>query len=221
MIVKGTNDIANKILGNLVELSPVLFQEMKEEEPKPVPTVPPAPKSSKKVLLDPGHSEGEAGARSNDGTAEEEDLNRLQAQIIKARLKAAGIECDIVDPMVDNLTAIGQSAKGYYLFLSLHHNKYEGGSDPGTETFVLPGADDNTRKFAQAIQSSVVKALRTQDRGVKEAGWQVTRVADQYSSGPAILVESYFLNPYSKVTAVSLSTKAAEAMSAALVSLLL
>jgi N-acetylmuramoyl-L-alanine amidase len=217
MIVKGTNDIANKILGNLVELSPVLFQEMKEESPKPVP---PAPKPSKRVLLDPGHSEGEAGARSNDGTAEEEDLNRLQAQIIKARLKAAGIECDIVDPMVDDLTAIGQKAQGYYLFLSLHHNKYAGGSDPGTETFVLPGASANTRKFAQAIQFAVVKALGTQDRGVKEANWQVIKVADQYSTGPAILVESYFLNPHNKNTAISLSTYAAEAMAAALVPLL-
>jgi N-acetyl-anhydromuramyl-L-alanine amidase AmpD len=47
MIVKGTNDIANKILGNLVELSPVLFQELKEESPKPVP---PAPKPDLKVM---------------------------------------------------------------------------------------------------------------------------------------------------------------------------
>jgi len=214
MIVKGTNDIANKILGNLVELSPVLFQEMKEESPKPVP---PAPKPSKRVLLDPGHSEGEAGARSNDGTAEEEDLNRLQAQIIKARLKAAGIECDIVDPMVDDLTAIGQKAQGYYLFLSLHHNKYAGGSDPGTETFVLPGADATTRKFAQALQSAIVKALGTTDRGVKETSWQVIRVADQYSTGPAILVESYFLNHYTKAQAEERSAKAAEAISKAVI----
>jgi N-acetyl-anhydromuramyl-L-alanine amidase AmpD len=50
MIVKGTNDIANKILGNLVELSPVLFQELKEESPRTVPTVPPASKPDPKVM---------------------------------------------------------------------------------------------------------------------------------------------------------------------------
>ena len=46
MIVKGTNDIANKILGNLVELSPVLFQELKEPAPTPLPK--PAPKPEPK-----------------------------------------------------------------------------------------------------------------------------------------------------------------------------
>jgi N-acetylmuramoyl-L-alanine amidase len=179
-----------------------------QEEPKPVPSP-----SKKRVLLDPGHSEKEAGSRSNHGTAEEEDLNRLQAKIIKTRLNAAGIECDIYDPLVDNLDDIGAKAKGYYLFLSLHHNKFKGETDPGTETFVLPGADANTRKFAQAIQSAVVSALGTTDRGVKETSWQVIRVADQYSTGPAILVESYFLNPYNKAQAEERSAKAAEAIS--------
>jgi N-acetylmuramoyl-L-alanine amidase len=184
--------------------------------PRTVPTVPPAPKCLKRVLLDPGHSEGEPGARGNNRTAEEEDLNRLQAKIIKERLNAAGIDCDIYDPKVDNLADIGAHAKGYYLFLSLHHNSYDGSSDPGSETFVLPGADANSRRFAQAIQTSIVKALGSVDRGVKEASWQVIRVADQYSTGPAILVESYFLNPYSKEQAILRSTKAAEAIASAL-----
>jgi N-acetyl-anhydromuramyl-L-alanine amidase AmpD len=53
MIVKGTNDIANKILGNLVELSPVLFQELKDPAPTPLPKpLPkkPVPKTDPSVM---------------------------------------------------------------------------------------------------------------------------------------------------------------------------
>jgi N-acetyl-anhydromuramyl-L-alanine amidase AmpD len=44
--VKATNDVAAKVLSSLVELSPVLFQELKEPAPTPLPK--PAPKPEPK-----------------------------------------------------------------------------------------------------------------------------------------------------------------------------
>lgn len=189
--------------------------------PKTVPTVPPAPKPLKvmRVLLDPGHSEGEPGARSNDGSAEEEDLARLQASIIQKELQTAGHVCDIYDPKVDDLSDIGRKADGYDLFLSLHFNSYDGNRDPGTEVFVLPGADATNRKFATAILNSIVGALGSTNRGVKEANWQVIRVADQYCKGPALLIESFFLNSYSAGAAMQRATLAGGAIATAVLRL--
>jgi N-acetylmuramoyl-L-alanine amidase len=190
--------------------------EKLNKEPAPVPV---PPKSTFKVLLDPGHSNAEPGARSNDGTAKEEVLNRMQAKLIQAELRAAGLTCEIIDPMVDDLVAIGKSAAGYDLFLSLHHNSYDGASDPGAEVFVLPGADENNRRYAKAILEKVVSATGAINRGVKEASWLVTRTADQYCKGPALLIESYFLNPYNEESAKKRSAAAAEAIAKAVIGL--
>jgi N-acetylmuramoyl-L-alanine amidase len=175
---------------------------------------------AKRVLLDPGHSEGEPGARSNDDSAEEEDLARLQASTIQKALQDAGHVCDIYDPMVDDLSDIGRKAEGYDLFLSLHFNSYDGNKDPGTEVFVLPGADATNRKFATAILEGIVKALGSTNRGVKEANWKVIRVADQYCKGPALLIESFFLNAYSAGAAGQRATVAGGAIAKAVVGLL-
>jgi N-acetylmuramoyl-L-alanine amidase len=182
----------------------------------------PEPKSSSKqrVLLDPGHSRKEPGARSNDGTAKEEELNLLQAEIIQNELTGLGISCDIYDPQVDDLVAIGKRASGYDLFLSLHHNSYDGATDPGAEVFVLPGADQRNRLFAKVILDGIVAATGATNRGVKESSWLVTRTADQYCKGPALLIESYFLNPYNAEAAKKRSAAAADAIAEAVAKLL-
>lgn len=89
-----------------------------DDEPKPIPTKP----TGKRVLLDPGHSEGNVGARGKTADVQEEDFNRLQATILKAELAELGISADIYDPHNDDRSAIGRKAQGYDAFVSLHLN---------------------------------------------------------------------------------------------------
>lgn len=213
MQVKATSEKAKGILEALVDYAPVEFVEVPAEA-KPVPTVP--PKNKKRVLIDPGHSEAEPGARSNSGKAEEEDLNRIQASYIAVELRKAGHVVDIFDPAVDDLYAIGKKAAGYDLFLSLHHNSYDGDSDPGCEVFVPAQAFQSDKKAAQLVVNAISKALDCDNRGVKEANFAVLREAGKATNGIVMLVESYFLNPYDAETAKKRTLLAAAAIADAL-----
>ncbi len=197
------------------EKGAILDEYILGSQPKPVP-----PKAKKRVLLDPGHSKAEPGARGNDGTAKEEELNLLQAEVIAQELQAAGIAADIFNPQVDDLRAIGAKAKGYDAFISLHHNSYSGNSDPGCEVFVPVGAYASDRKAAQAVVNAISTSLKTQNRGVKEANFAVIRTAGEVSDGIVMLIESYFLNPYSAETAKKRSLQAADAIADTLIDLL-
>jgi hypothetical protein len=78
------------------------------------------------VLIDPGHSESEPGARGKNPSVQEENLNRFQAEVLKKELAALGVSADIHDPLTDDLHAIGMQAKDYKAFISLHLNAYSG-----------------------------------------------------------------------------------------------
>lgn len=171
-------------------------------------------KRTYKIFLDPGHAESKTGARSNDGTAQEEDLNRLQASIIKRELEATGrFECTIFDPAIDNLVEIGKAAKGHDMSLHLHHNSYSGSGDPGTEClYDNDKAETQSKQLAVKISAAIAKSLGTKDRGAKPFGGTVMDYAEQQGNFPVVLPESYFLNPYSKAEAEERSTKAALAM---------
>jgi N-acetylmuramoyl-L-alanine amidase len=176
-------------------------------------------KKGRRVLLDPGHSNKEPGARSNDGTAKEEALTLLQAQIVRDALEKAGFDAFITNPEVDDIEKIGDSAKGYDLFLSLHLNSYDGDSDPGTEVFVVRNPTYADFAAAKAVCNSICNALKTTNRGVKEKNFTVIRAAGEVCFGPVMLVESFFLNPYNAETAKKRAIVAAEAIADALISL--
>lgn len=167
-----------------------------------------------KIFLDPGHSASKPGARSNDGTAKEEELNVLQANIIKRELEASGrFVCTIFNPDPDNLSAVGAAAKGHDMSLHIHHNCYEGASDPGTEVlYDNDKAETQSKDFAKLLSANIAKVLGTTDRGAKPFGGTVMDVAEQQGTFPVVLTESYFLNPYSKAEAEVRSTKAAMAI---------
>lgn len=203
MRIEGKNEKANKILKALVEFAPSQFEAVEATK-------------ARKVLIDPGHSESEPGARSNSGAAEEEDLNRIQAEAVAAELRAAGHQVDIYDPEVDNISEIGRRAVGYDLFLSLHHNSYDGESDPGCEVFVPLGSYARERSAAQLVSGAISKAIRCTNRGVKEANFTVIREASKVSNAIVMLVESYFLNPYDAESAKKRSLVAADAIADAL-----
>jgi N-acetylmuramoyl-L-alanine amidase len=167
----------------------------------------------KKIFLDPGHSEKETGASSAKG-AQEEDLNRLQAGLIKKGLEATGrFEVTIFDPENDDLYAIGAASKGYDMFISLHHNSYSGTEDPGTEVlYDNDKAEAQSKKLAENLSVAISKILGVRNRGIKPFAGAVLDTAERQGVFPVVLVESYFLNPYTQAQAEDRSEKAAMAI---------
>lgn len=164
----------------------------------------------KRILIDPGHSEREPGARG--AGAEEEDLNRLQAQeIAKGLLGIAKV--DIYDPEVDDLYDIGDKAASYDIFLSLHHNAYEGYDDPGTEClYSARNAKESSIRLAEKLAVAVSDALGSTNRGAKSKGLAVLSRSESVCNGPCVLMESFFLNKYDMITASTRTKKAANAI---------
>jgi N-acetylmuramoyl-L-alanine amidase len=133
------------------------YTTAEKPEPKPDPT----PATGKRVLLDPGHSESHTGARGKNSSVQEEDLNRFQAELMKAELALLGVQADIIDPLDDDLFAIGAASKGYDAFLSLHLNAYANKEfytctmcHPSRQT---PGSKSAkvASEFAQAVAAAI------------------------------------------------------------------
>jgi|688.fasta_scaffold250455_2 N-acetylmuramoyl-L-alanine amidase len=169
--------------------------------------------TKKRIFLDPGHAESKVGARSKQG-AQEEDLNRLQAQVIKAQLEATGrFDVTIFDPATDNLVEIGKAAKGHDMSIHLHHNSYKGEEDPGTEVlYDNDKAEAQSKELAEKMSAAISRALGTKNRGAKPFAGTVMDVAEQQGTFPVVLTESYFLNMYSQGAAEQRSTLAAVAI---------
>jgi N-acetylmuramoyl-L-alanine amidase len=173
-----------------------------EDEPKPEPK----PTTSKRVLLDPGHSERHVGARGLNSNVQEEDLNRLQATVLKAELEKLGIAATIIDPIDDDLYSIGASAKGYDAFVSLHLNAYKN-KDFYTCTMCHPTKQATTSKSAivasaaaQAMASALGNACfgGTQNwpKGVMATGLSVLSGAVASGVPIAFLSEAFFVDAY-------------------------
>lgn len=180
----------------------------------------------KRILLDPGHSRSKPGARGASSNVKEEILNEIQATVIQERLEQKGFTVDIYNPDPDNLTGVGNKAKGYDMFLSLHHNSYGGTGDPYTCAMIdNDKAKASSKKLAALIAKRVAKAIGNPlfggthgTPGVYQAGLSVLDAAEQVCEGPCTLVESYFLNSYGNMNvATERSKKAATAISDAVV----
>jgi len=176
--------------------------------------------TKKRILLDPGHSKLEPGARSKDKTAKEEELTLLMCELISDELDQHGHSADIFDPQVDDIAAIGKKAAGYDIFISNHLNSYPGDADPGAEVFVVVGASDHDKDVARMVLDLICKRTGAINRGVKEKNWTVIAEASNVCKGPALLIESFFLNPYSDKEARAKAVVAADAISEALVQIL-
>lgn len=177
-------------------------------------------KKTMRILLDPGHSSLHPGARSKDGTAREEYLTLMQANLIAEDLKESGHIADIFNPNDDSLTSIGKKAAGYNLFVSLHLNSYDGSEDPGTEVFVVRDASASDKAAAQIVVNEICKVLGTKNRGVKETNYTVIAEARKVCLGPVMLIESFFLNKYDAESAKKRAVQAADAITTALLKLL-
>lgn len=78
-----------------------------------------------KILIDPGHSSDREGALSGDRKIGEHEVNKYQADVLFSLL-SPNYYCKILDPIKDDLQAIGAQAASFDAFISLHCNSFDG-----------------------------------------------------------------------------------------------
>ncbi len=177
------------------------------------------PRSSAKIrriCLDPGHGGKDPGSRF--GSQEEQRYTLALAYELKDQLTRAGFKVTLTragDTFVDLPVrpAVARKARAD-LFLSLHFNATDGPRSEarGTEVFCLTPAgasstaagsdgpttgtltgnrnDAKNLLLAWQVQKALLRALGTEDRGVRRGRLAVLRDATM----PAILIEAGFLS---------------------------
>jgi len=205
--------ITNDWLGNLlVKIGAATeLSASPKEEPKPVP-VPSVPPVRKIVAVCSGHSISEPGAHSMLG-AKEEVLNIQQANLIKAQLERSGFEVRLVAGKTNDLEGRGEQAKGCAAFIELHHNSFDGITDPGTEVFCTTGSKAGlSPAVAKKVCDNICASIKSTNRGVKFSNFTAINTASKTGCPVVMLVESYFVNPYNQAEAEKRSAIAAMAI---------
>lgn len=150
-----------------------------------------------KVFLNPGHAPGghpDPGAVNRETGLRECDVALAVGESAASYLNAAGVDTELLQS--DSLEEICEAANASDadIFVSIHCNAAE--EPNGTETWACAGSYRGSM-LANCIQSQLIDALNTTDRGVKIAtpgvnGLYVLTNTDM----PAVLVELAFItNP--------------------------
>jgi N-acetylmuramoyl-L-alanine amidase len=145
-----------------------------------------------KVVLDPGHGGYDPGAIGAMGTKEKAVVLAITLKVGNILVKN-GVET-IYTRISDKTQSlqekcdVANAAKPDF-FVSIHANSYSNPIVGGSETFYFRGSVAG-QKFAQAIQTELIKETGRVNRGVKEAGFYVLDNVD----ATAILVETLFLS---------------------------
>jgi len=150
-----------------------------------------------RVFLNPGHAPGgepDPGAVNNATGLRECDVAISVGKSAASYLNAAGVETELLQS--DSLEEICEAANASDadIFVSIHCNAAEAEEANGTETWACAGSYRGSM-LASCIQSRLVNALDTTDRGVKIAtpgvnGLYVLTNTDM----PAVLVELGFIS---------------------------
>lgn len=150
-----------------------------------------------KVFLNPGHAPGgepDPGAVNDATSLRECDVALAVGKSAESYLNAAGVETELLQS--DSLYEICEAANSSDadIFVSIHCNAAEAEEASGTETWACAGSYRGSM-LASCIQSQLVNALDTTDRGVKIAtpgvnGLYVLTNTDM----PAVLVELAFIS---------------------------
>lgn len=150
------------------------------------------------VFLNPGHAPNgipDPGAVNDNTGLRECDVALAVGDLVVHYLKAAGVwvtsvfQCDSLEEICNQANASGAD-----LFISIHCNSFVDLDAKGTETWACAGSFAG-HALANCIQSQIVDALGTVDRGVKTAtpgvnGLYVLTNTD----APAVLVELAFIS---------------------------
>lgn len=150
-----------------------------------------------KIFINPGHAPGghpDPGAVNSETGLRECDVALAVGKSAASYLNAAGVETEMLQS--DSLAEICEAANGSGadIFVSIHCNAADAMEANGTETWACAGSYRGGM-LADCIQSQLVDALDTTDRGVKIAtpgvnGLYVLTNTDM----PAVLVELAFIS---------------------------
>lgn len=164
---------------------------------------------NKLVAIDCGHGGKDAGTTGHKGQADkidEKDLTLAAGLIARDYLKSAGIQVYMIrdtDTYIDvEKHGFAANDAGAELFVSLHINSSESSRPSGTETHYYTKNDEEGRSekelygiesadVAEEIQSEMIKALGTGDRGTKSSPRLIVL---NRTVMPAVLIEAAFLS---------------------------
>lgn len=146
------------------------------------------------VVIDAGHGGHDPGA-SGAGGAVEKDITLAVARLVASEAASYPNLCVVLTRTEDRYLdlrarlAVAQKARAA-VYVSLHANAGADANAQGVETY--PSASERTRaasqQLAQALQSAVVSATRSKDRGVRNGPFYIDRAAM-----PAALLEMGFI----------------------------
>lgn len=147
------------------------------------------------VVLDPGHGGTDVGA-GREGIYEK-DINLAVAKRVKGILEKAGYvviltrEGDFLPSVEERADFVNRMKPT--LFVSIHCNDSEENTANGTEILypVNGGKEQESQQLAQLLCKSVVQAVGTRDRGIKN-GNDIHIV--RHSKVPMVLVEMGFMS---------------------------
>lgn len=150
-----------------------------------------------KVFLNPGHAPNgnpDPGAVNQYNGLRECDVVKKCADLVESYLAAAGVEvCGNLqaDELADVCTE--SNISGADLFVSIHCNAAGNEQANGTETWYHTSSEGG-RVLADCIQTEIIDALDTTDRGIKEAipGQNGLYVLNN-TNAVAVLVELAFI----------------------------
>ena len=144
-----------------------------------------------KVFLNPGHApNGNPDPGACGCGLRECDVAKSVADLVEHYLVAAGVEVigNVQDDDLGTITGTANNSNAD-IFISIHCNAFNGAAN-GTETCIYPGSG-GSYNLGNCIQSQIVEALGTTDRGLKERpGLYVLKCTDM----PAVLVELAFID---------------------------
>lgn len=143
------------------------------------------------ICLDAGHGGTDPGAVN--GGKREKDIT------LNLALKVGALIGDKVNVIysrnndtfipLGNRCKISNNNKCDY-FVSIHVNSAENKSAFGIETFTYTVPGDKASKLAKNVQTNLIKATASKDRGIKTANYYVLK----HTIAPAILIEVGFIS---------------------------
>lgn len=153
-----------------------------------------------KICIDAGHCTygGDTGAEGNG--LKEQDITWLVADKLRHLLEAAGQTVVMTREFKDQILGITENESlnrrsqicndtNCDRFISIHCNKWTDPNANGTEVLIYARGGE-AEKLASAIQTEILGALGTSDRGVKVQNCSVLRK----TKCPAVMVETAFLS---------------------------
>ncbi len=185
------------------------------------------PLESKTIIIDPGHGGADPG-KSTKGLPESKivlDTSLRLQQLLEKHTPFTVLLTRESDtrPGHDQKSSLQERVKFAKqnegdIFISIHANAFNGNAK-GTETYYYKSSEsektnphvEESRVLAEKIQTRLVEALQTRDRGVKHGDLHVIRENDM----PAVLTELAFIDngiDYSKLSTANGRQIAAEAI---------